>query len=312
MKYRTMRRDTWRRAVKRRTAGRAIERNGLRGRESVIVIDEASAPLIVGTPDGKKLCVADKGYVWYQRAFEGEETWLTAAFDEKGVLLQLYFDVTAGNEFVDPDDPGFRDLYLDVILTPGHGIGVLDRDELDEALRTGDVTKAEYDRVLEVGRETVEMLERHGKALCREVTAAAMELVESMNPRADVVAALIWDGDRFLICRRPAHKARALLWEFVGGKVEKGETKEEALRRECREELDIDLAVGTVFCEVTHVYPDLTVRLTLFNASISGGEIRLLEHVDAKWITPAEIGEYEFCPADREILIKLAEGEKGE
>jgi 8-oxo-dGTP diphosphatase len=271
-----MRRDTWRRAVKRRTAGRAIERNGLRGRESVIVIDEASAPLIVGTPDGKKLCVADKGYVWYQRAFEGEETWLTAAFDEKGDLRQLYFDVTAGNEFIDPDDPGFRDLYLDVILTPGHGIGVLDRDELDEALRTGDVTRAEYDRVLEVGRETVEMLERHGEALCCEVTAAAMELVGSMNPRADVVAALIWDEGRFLICRRPAHKARGLLWEFVGGKVEPGETKEEALRRECREELDIDLKVGTVFCEVTHVYPDLTVRLTLFNASIAGGELRLL------------------------------------
>ena len=78
----------------------------------------------------------------------------------------------------------------------------------------------------------------------------------------EVVAALIWDGDRFLICQRPAHKARGLLWEFVGGKVEPGETKEDALIRECREELDITLSVGDVFMEVTHEYPDLTVHLT--------------------------------------------------
>ena len=82
----------------------------------------------------------------------------------------------------------------------------------------------------------------------------------------DVAAALIWQGDRFLICRRPAHKARGLLWEFVGGKVEPGETKAEALVRECREELDITVDVGDVYMELVHEYPDLTVRLTLFNA----------------------------------------------
>ncbi|MBQ2792777.1 MAG: (deoxy)nucleoside triphosphate pyrophosphohydrolase, partial [Oscillospiraceae bacterium] len=87
----------------------------------------------------------------------------------------------------------------------------------------------------------------------------------------DVVAALIWDGDRFLACQRPAHKARGLLWEFVGGKVEPGETKEEALIRECREELDITVSVGDVFMELTHPYPDLTVRLTLFHAAIQSG-----------------------------------------
>ena len=305
MKYRTMRRADWRRAQKRRWIGREITKDGRRGRESVILIEKATAPLIVGTPDGGSLCVADDGYVWFQRAFEGEETWLTAAFDDKGTLLQLYFDVTAGNDFSDPEDPGFRDLYLDVILTPGHGIGVLDRDELDEALAAGDVTRAQYDRVLRVGEETVAMLREKGETLCRDCERAARELLDRLNTPVEVVAALLRDGDRFLICQRPAHKARGLLWEFVGGKVEPGETKEAALIRECREELDIGIRVGGVYYEVTHVYPDLTVRLTLFNAELTQGPLRLLEHADAQWITPAEIDRYAFCPADEEILRKL-------
>ena len=121
----------------------------------------------------------------------------------------------------------------------------------------------------------------------------------------EVVAALIWDGDRFLICQRPEYNARGLLWEFVGGKVEPGETKAEALRRECREELDIDLAVGEEFMAVEHVYPDITVHLTLFEAAIASGTPQLLEHNAIEWITPAEIPNYEFCPADKEILERI-------
>lgn len=121
----------------------------------------------------------------------------------------------------------------------------------------------------------------------------------------DVVAALIWRGDRFLACQRPAHKARGLLWEFVGGKVEPGETKEEALVRECREELAVIVSPGTVFMELVHEYPDLTVRLTLFNAVITCGEPQLLEHNDLRWITTQEIPQYDFCPADVEILSQL-------
>ena len=118
----------------------------------------------------------------------------------------------------------------------------------------------------------------------------------------EVVAALIWDGGRFMVCQRPAHKARGLLWEFVGGKVEPGETKEQALVRECREELGITVAVGPVFMEVLHEYPDLIVHLTLFRASIAEGTPQKLEHNDIRWITTDEIGEYPFCPADEEIL----------
>jgi len=123
----------------------------------------------------------------------------------------------------------------------------------------------------------------------------------------EVVAALIWQGDKFMICQRPAHKARGLLWEFVGGKVEPGETKEQALIRECREELAITLSVGDVFMDVVHEYTDLTVHLMLFNAVIADGEPQKLEHNDIQWITPSEISNFEFCPADDEILHRIKE-----
>ena len=121
----------------------------------------------------------------------------------------------------------------------------------------------------------------------------------------EVVAALIWRGDKFMMCQRPAHKARGLLWEFGGGKVEPGETKEQARIRECQEELAVTLSVGDVFMEVIHEYPDITVHLTLFNATITEGEPQKLEHNDIQWITPSEIYNYKFCPADEEILKKL-------
>ena len=123
----------------------------------------------------------------------------------------------------------------------------------------------------------------------------------------EVVAALIWNREKFMICQRPAHKARGLLWEFVGGKVEPGESKEQALIRECQEELDVTLSVGSVFMDVVHEYPDLMVHLTLFNATIAEGEPQRLEHNDIQWITPSEISSYEFCPADEEILAKICE-----
>ena len=124
----------------------------------------------------------------------------------------------------------------------------------------------------------------------------------------EVVAALIWEGDRFMACQRPAHKARGLLWEFVGGKVEPGETKEQALIRECREELAVTVSVGDIFMDVVHESPDLTVHLTLFNASVAEGVPQKLEHNDIRWITVDEIDDYPFCPADESILkaIKAA------
>ena len=121
----------------------------------------------------------------------------------------------------------------------------------------------------------------------------------------EVVAALIWHKNQFMICQHPAHKARGLLWEFVGGKVEPGELKEEALIRECKEELAVKIEVGEIFMEVLHEYPDLTVHLTLFNAVIAEGFPQRLEHNDIAWISPNEIPNYSFCPADEEILKEI-------
>lgn len=123
----------------------------------------------------------------------------------------------------------------------------------------------------------------------------------------EVVAAQIWDNDKFMICQRSATKSCGLLWEFVGGEVEPGETKEQALLRECWEELNITLSVGDIFTEVFHKYPDITVHLTLFHAKIAEGEPELLEHNDLKWINPHEIPNYNFCPADKEILKRIIE-----
>lgn len=133
---------------------------------------------------------------------------------------------------------------------------------------------------------------------------------ENLKPFRHVVAALIWDKNKFLICQRPLNKTRALQWEFVGGKTEEGETKEEALIRECKEELDITVSVGDIFYEVDHEYPDIFIHLTLFNCTIAEGEIRMLEHNDIKWISPEEIPFYEFCPADKDILEKIMKEKK--
>ena len=129
-------------------------------------------------------------------------------------------------------------------------------------------------------------------------------VVEQM---VEVVAALIWRGDKFMICQRPANKARGMLWEFVGGKVEPGETKAQALVRECQEELAITLSVGTEFMDVVHAYPDITIHLTVFNAAIAEGTPQKLEHNDIRWITVDEIPRYAFCPADETILTRIRE-----
>lgn len=120
-----------------------------------------------------------------------------------------------------------------------------------------------------------------------------------------VVAALIWHDEKFMICQRPPHKARGLLWEFVGGKVEAGESKQQALVRECREELNILVDVHDVFMKVLHEYPDISIELTLFNCTILSGELMLNEHKAMQWISPMQIEDFDFCPADKEILKEI-------
>ena len=130
-------------------------------------------------------------------------------------------------------------------------------------------------------------------------------LVLTRKKPVDVVAALIWEKDKFLICQRPANKARGLLWEFVGGKVESGESMKQALIRECAEELAIHVDVGDKFMQVIHEYPDILIRLTLFHCTIPEGFPQALEHNDLRWIHPSQTDAYEFCPADTDILKEI-------
>ncbi len=121
----------------------------------------------------------------------------------------------------------------------------------------------------------------------------------------EVVAALIRREDRFLACQRPPDKANALLWEFPGGKIEKGESGAEALLRECREELGVQIRVIAPLMDVTHDYGERIVHLTLYESEIAAGEVQRLEHSDIRWITLEEIDQYDFCPADRAFCAEL-------
>ncbi len=123
-----------------------------------------------------------------------------------------------------------------------------------------------------------------------------------------VVAALIWEGDTFLIGQRPQNKAQALLWEFVGGKVDEGESKEQALVRECKEELGVAVRVKDVFMEIVHEYESFSVELTLYNTEIESGTPRKIEHNDLKWVRIDEVDDFSFCPADLPIIKRLKEG----
>ena len=122
----------------------------------------------------------------------------------------------------------------------------------------------------------------------------------------EVVAALIWQGNRFLIAERPENKDRPLLWEFVGGRVAPGEDKRAALTRECRESLGVDVSVGDIFDDVLYLYGDSTVHLTVYETQIVAGAPQRLVHHDLRWISPAEIVNYEFCPADQAILERIS------
>lgn len=122
----------------------------------------------------------------------------------------------------------------------------------------------------------------------------------------EVVGAVIRQGDRYLVGQRPPGKAQAGLWEFVGGKIEPGETPREALARECREELALELRNVRESGSVTHEYPEKTVHLTLFACEPAAGSVpRACEHQAIRWVTRAEMADLPFCAADRELIARL-------
>ena len=121
----------------------------------------------------------------------------------------------------------------------------------------------------------------------------------------EVTAALAVRDGRFLICQRPGSKKRAFLWELPGGKVEKGETPEQALAREIREELGTGIRDLSYYTETVCAYPDLTIRLLVYRCEMEAAPV-LLEHRSAAWISPEKIPDYAFCPADAEVMKEIA------
>lgn len=122
-----------------------------------------------------------------------------------------------------------------------------------------------------------------------------------------VAAAIIRKEDKVLICKRGAGGNCAYLWEFPGGKKEENESLEECLERECSEELGITIKVKDVFDEVVYKYPDREISITFFNAEILEGKLIPAVHEQIKWASLKELSEYDFCPADREVVRRLSE-----
>lgn len=125
------------------------------------------------------------------------------------------------------------------------------------------------------------------------------------SKRIEVVAAIIEKDGKILICRRAENKTRALKWEFPGGKIEPGETPEQAVLRECREELDVDLCVKGEFMRVLHSYPDIEIQLTVFRTAIIGSDPRCIEHKELRFVHPSELADFELCPADITVAEKI-------
>lgn len=125
----------------------------------------------------------------------------------------------------------------------------------------------------------------------------------------EVVAAVIireTEGKKeFLACLRPTDKVRGNLWEFPGGKIEEGETPQDALRRELQEELDVKARVGKLFGRATYTYPDTTVRISFYYATLYKGQLTGKEHQGMRWMSREDLDKFEFCPADVGILAQL-------
>ena len=128
-----------------------------------------------------------------------------------------------------------------------------------------------------------------------------------MSDRLEVVAALIGRRGRFLMAQRVKKDAIGPVWEFPGGRVEAGETLEEALARELREELGIETIVGGKLFEIEHDYPDIKVRLHFFSVEITGGEPEGLEGQALRWADRAELAGLPVPEADRAFVRRLGE-----
>jgi len=127
-------------------------------------------------------------------------------------------------------------------------------------------------------------------------------------PPIEVAAAIIRRDGRLLITQRPPGTPLEGLWEFPGGKRETGESLEECLQRELREELEIEVDVGGLIDTISHDYGTYRVCLYFFECTLKVGTPRPLACQDLRWVTPADLNSYNFPPADARLLARLSQG----
>lgn len=122
-----------------------------------------------------------------------------------------------------------------------------------------------------------------------------------------VAAAVIRDkAGKILICRRRMPDENDSVWEFPGGKLEEGETADECARRECREELGVSVKLCGLFCRTEYSYPDGDVELYFFSAVLKEGTPQQKVHQEFLWVSPEQLSQYSFWPANREVLYRLS------
>ena len=175
MKTKNMKRTAWKRLLEKDYIVRDCAPWGHSGRESALHIHKVTAPLWVKEGYGE-ICIADEGHTWVQVACHDQPYWLTAMFDRGGSFLQIYFDIARPPCFKDPDDPTFQDLYLDVVLTSGMELVVMDREELDEALRTGEIDGETHAFALSACEKLLRWLDVHKVEVVDYVTRVYTEL----------------------------------------------------------------------------------------------------------------------------------------
>jgi 8-oxo-dGTP diphosphatase len=120
-----------------------------------------------------------------------------------------------------------------------------------------------------------------------------------------VAAAVVIESSRVLLTQRAEGQHLAGLWEFPGGKLEHGESPEQALVRECREECGIEIKVAEILDVTFHRYPEKDVLLLFYRCSLVSGEVRHLQVADHAWVAPKELDRYELPPADVRVVARI-------
>ena len=120
----------------------------------------------------------------------------------------------------------------------------------------------------------------------------------------EVVAAIIQRDGAYFATQRGYGEFEGM-WEFPGGKIEPGESSEDALKREIQEELGVDIVIEDLICTTEYDYPSFHLTMHCYLCRVEAGEVELREHKSARWLRPAELGSVEWLPADKEIVDKL-------